>query len=65
MNVTIYIPTEILTQIENAFSEKFGGKMTQEQLVEFLKQDVTSIYIGEFLSDKAGLYDALDMFIAD
>jgi hypothetical protein len=65
MNVTIYIPTEILTHIENTFSEKFGGKMTQEQLVEFLKQDVTSIYIGEFLSDKAGLYDALDMFVAD
>ena len=65
MNVTIYIPTEILTQIENAFSEKFGAKMTQEQLVEFLKQDVTSIYIGEFLNDKAGLYDALDMFSAD
>lgn len=65
MNVTIYIPTDILTQIETVFAEKFGGKMTQEQLAEFLKQDVTSIYIGEFLSDKAGLYDALDMFIAD
>lgn len=65
MKVTINIPKEILTQIENVFAEKFGGKMTQEQLVEFLKEDVTSIYIGEFLSDKAGLYDALDMFIAD
>ncbi len=65
MNVTINIPNDILNQVQNVFEEKFGGKMTKEQLVEFLKQDVTSIYIGEFLSDKSGLYDALDMFIAD
>ncbi len=65
MNITINISQEIINKIETVFSEKFCGKMTKEQLVEFLKEDVVSIYTGEFLNDEPGLYDALDMFVAD
>lgn len=65
MKVTIEIPEYIVNKIKDAFSEKFVAEMGMDELVAFLKEDVTSIYVGEFENDEAGLYDALDMFIAD
>ena len=65
MNISINISQDIIDQIEAVYSEKGFGKMTKKQLVDFLKEDIASIYEGEFLNDKSGLYDALDLFVND
>ena len=64
--ITIEIPDHVTEQIIDAYFNKFGGEMSYDQLMEFLKSDIVQVYMSEI--DNAGddgINDALDMFIAD
>jgi len=58
MNVTVYVPTEILTAIEEKYFERFNKKMSEDLLRAFLQQDIVVCYENQFMD---GLANALDL----
>jgi hypothetical protein len=58
MNVTVYIPTELITAIEEQYFERFNKKMSEDLLRAFLQQDIVVCYEQLCLD---GLDDALDL----
>lgn len=58
MYVNVYIPTRLLTLIENEFAER-GIKLTTDQLHRFFENDIIEVYDTHVGNDLA---DAIDSF---
>lgn len=58
MNVDVYIPTRLLTLIEEQFAAR-GIKLTNDQLRRFFENDVIEVYDNHIRED---LDSAIDCF---
>lgn len=59
MEVTIKVPAKIVKRIKKLALEVTEREITDKQIVKFLKQDITYLFVNDF--DEDTLIDAIEM----